>query len=156
MLEAGTSPDLKEGYIVAEDLPKDHHAFLQKKLNSGPNLWPESIDNLEEFKSTCTNYYRAVVSLAKDVLAVIALTLDLDPTFFNSLMDNTCSTVRFLHYPPQPADNDESYRGVGAHTDFGSITLLLQDEVDGLQVWEKATQSWLDVREALEPYNLPY
>ena len=147
MLEAGTSPDLKEGYIVAEDLPKTHPSFLAKKLNSGPNMWPQSIENLEEFKSTCTDYYHAVVSLANDVLSILAMTLDLDPAFFKPVMEKTCSTVRFLHYPPQPPDADESYRGVGAHTDFGSITLLLQDDVDGLQVWEKATQTWLDVRE---------
>lgn len=34
---------------------------------------------------------------------------------------------------------------LGAHTDFGSVTLLLQGEVDGLQVYEKTTDEWLDV-----------
>jgi len=145
MLEAGALPDLKEGYIIAEDLPKSHPAFKEKKLNRGPNVWPESIDNLDEFKATCMDYYQAVISLAKDVLAVIALTLDLETTFFDELLQETCSTVRFLHYPPQPADADERYRGVGAHTDFGSITLLLQDDVDGLQVWDQRTDTWLDV-----------
>jgi isopenicillin N synthase-like dioxygenase len=33
----------------------------------------------------------------------------------------------------------------GAHTDFGSVTLLLQGEIDGLQVYEKTTDEWLDV-----------
>lgn len=145
MLEANTSPDLKEGYIIAEDLPKTHPSHIHKKLNAGPNVWPDGIDNLEEFQTTCMDYFHAVVKLANEVISVIALTLDLEPTFFDECMQTTCSTVRFLHYPPQPPDADEKYRGVGAHTDFGSITLLAQDDVDGLQVWDQERQTWLDV-----------
>ena len=48
--------------------------------------------------------------------------------------------LRYMHYPPQPKDSDEKLSlGIGVHTDFGSVTLLMQDEVDGLQVWEKTT-----------------
>jgi len=33
----------------------------------------------------------------------------------------------------------------GAHKDFGIITLLLQGEVPGLQVWDPEVQDWYDV-----------
>jgi isopenicillin N synthase-like dioxygenase len=33
-------------------------------------------------------------------------------------------------------------RGIGAHTDFGALTLLLQDEVGGLEVLHKPTGTW--------------
>jgi isopenicillin N synthase-like dioxygenase len=36
-------------------------------------------------------------------------------------------------------------RGIGAHTDFGTITLLLQGDVAGLQVYDHETKEWLDV-----------
>lgn len=147
ILEPGTAPDLKEGFYIGEEIPKDHPYFMQKKLNSGPNFWPETIENVEEFKMTCMSYYKAMHALARDVLVVIAQTLDLDPSYFKDFTTDAVATLRFLHYPPQPADSDEKIsRGIGAHTDFGSVTLLMQDEVDGLQVYEKSTNEWLDVR----------
>jgi isopenicillin N synthase-like dioxygenase len=79
-------------------------------------------------------------------LSVVAQTLYLDAGYFSAFTDGAVATLRYLHYPPQPKDSDEKLsRGIGAHTDFGSVTLLMQDEVDGLQVWEKSTEEWLDV-----------
>jgi isopenicillin N synthase-like dioxygenase len=146
MLEIGTEPELKEGFYIGEDLLKTHPYFIEKKLNSGPNIWPENMSNAATFKETTMKYYQAVHELAKDVLVVLALSLDLPETYFDSFATDAVATMRLLHYPPQPADsNSKLARGIGAHTDFGAVTLLLQDEVDGLQVWEKKTESWLDV-----------
>lgn len=146
MLEVGTEPEMKEGFYIGEEISKDHPYFLEKKLNSGPNSWPAGIDNKEEFEKTSMDYYHEVCNLAKDVLAVLALTLDLPEDYFKGYTDGAVATMRYLHYPPQPPDSDAKLaRGIGAHTDFGGITLLLQEEVDGLQVWEKETQTWLDV-----------
>jgi len=146
MLEIGTSPELKEGFYIGEDIPKSHPYFVQKKLNSGPNVWPEDMSEVQKFKSASLEYYQAVSKLAKDILVVLALTLDLPEDYFKAFGTDAVATMRLLHYPPQPSDSDEKLsRGIGAHTDFGAITLLLQDEVDGLQVWEKATSTWLDV-----------
>jgi isopenicillin N synthase-like dioxygenase len=34
--------------------------------------------------------------------------------------------------------------GIGAHTDFGAITMLLQDDTGGIQVWNNASSEWVD------------
>tara|TARA_R110002060_G_scaffold19879_1_gene27119 strand:+ start:192 stop:662 length:471 start_codon:yes stop_codon:yes gene_type:complete len=150
MLEEGTSPELKEGYYIGEDLPTTHPYFLQKKLNSGPNMWPESMEGVGDFKQTTMEYYQETCKLAKDILKVLALSLELPETYFDEFTSGAVATMRLLHYPPQPADSDEKLsRGIGAHTDFGAVTLLLQEEVDGLQVWDKDTLTWLDVRSPL-------
>ncbi|KAE8358177.1 hypothetical protein BDV27DRAFT_169668 [Aspergillus caelatus] len=147
MLEAGTGPELKEGLYIGEEIPEDHPYFIQKKLNSGPNQWPQTVPDKEDFQKTTMEYYRAVFELAKDVLGVVALTLSVDSTFFEPLTEGAVATMRYLHYPAQPKDQDEKLnRGIGAHTDFGCVTLLLQDEVDGLQVLDVPTGQWLDVK----------
>ncbi|KAF9895267.1 hypothetical protein FE257_000169 [Aspergillus nanangensis] len=147
MLEIGTGPELKEGFYIGEEIPEDHPYFVQKRLNSGPNQWPPTVEEKEEFERTSMEYYHAVFALAKDVLAVLALTLGVDATYFNPLTDGAVATMRYLHYPAQPKDGDEKLnRGIGAHMDFGAVTLLLQDEVDGLQVLDMPTGQWLDVQ----------
>jgi isopenicillin N synthase-like dioxygenase len=146
ILEPGTEPELKEGYFIGEDIPVTHPYFLSKKLNSGPNTWLESMPNISDFKKTTMEYYQHVCSLTRDILAVLALTLDLPEDYFDAFTNGAVATMRLLHYPPQPPDSDAKLsRGIGAHTDFGAVTLLLQEEVDGLQVWEKETETWLDV-----------
>lgn len=146
IFEPGTLPDLKEGFYVGEEITKDHPYFVGKKLNSGPNQWPESVPDPDEFRRVSMEYYSNMHVLARDILAILARTLDLDEGYFKKFTEGAVATLRYLHYPPQPADSDEKLsRGIGAHTDFGSVTLLMQDEVDGLQVYEKSTDEWLDV-----------
>jgi isopenicillin N synthase-like dioxygenase len=80
------------------------------------------------------------------LLAVLELSLELAENYFNGFTSGTVATMCLMHYPPQPADSDEKLsRGIGAHTDFGAVTLLIQEEADGLQVWDNGTKTWLDV-----------
>jgi isopenicillin N synthase-like dioxygenase len=79
-------------------------------------------------------------------MRVLALSLDLKEDYFSTFLDGAVATMRLLHYPSQPKDADEKLtRGIGAHTDFGAITMLLQDDVDGLQVWDQTNNTWIDV-----------
>ena len=57
ILEAGTEPELKEGFYISEEISKDHPYFIEKKLNSGPNIWLDTLKNQDEFKKTSMNYY---------------------------------------------------------------------------------------------------
>ena len=154
ILEKGTQPELKEGFYIGAEIPKTHPYFIQKKLNSGPNQWPDAMgDGLHEFKTVTMDYYNSALHLAGDLMRVLALSLDLDESYFSEFLDGAVATMRLLHYPTQPPDADEKTRGIGAHTDFGAITMLLQDEVDGLQVWDQKGESWIDV---FFPYNTPF
>ena len=121
MLEVGTRLELKEGLYVYRRRDFRRSPLLRgKNLNSGPNQWLQTIADKEEFQKTTMEYYHAVYELAKDVLSVIALTLGVDSTFFKPLTDEAAATMRYLHYPAQPKDQDEKLnRGIVAHMDFG-------------------------------------
>lgn len=134
---------------MGDEITKDHPYFINKKLNSGPNIWPSSdaLPDVDDFKKTALEYWAKVVQLAKDILKVLALTLDLEESWFDEFAEGAVATMRLLHYPSQPPDSPQKLtRGIGAHTDFGTITLLLQDKVAGLQVFDHATKEWLDVQ----------
>ena len=52
--------------------------------------------------------------------------------------------MRLLHYPPLPEGYtpQDGENRAGAHTDYGSITLLFQDDAGGLEVRTRAGE-WL-------------
>ncbi|RCK59643.1 hypothetical protein Cantr_07347 [Candida viswanathii] len=56
------------------------------------------------------------------------------------------SAFRFLHYPGQKSLNPESVIRAGAHTDYGSVTLLFQKEnQEGLEIYSPVSKQWEQV-----------
>jgi isopenicillin N synthase-like dioxygenase len=140
-LEPGAAPDTKEAIYIGEHLPADHPRVIAGEYNCGPNLWPDS----KQFQATCTEYYFAARELAQDVMKALALGLGFaEDYFYDFCYDRPSCTLRLIHYPPTPRTSPLE-RGVGAHRDFGCVTILLQDQVGGLQVQDEKTGEWLDV-----------
>ena len=72
----------------------------------------------------------------------LALSLELSEGFFHDIFNPAFPLLALWHYPPVPAVLDSW--GVGPHTDYGVLTLLMQDDVGGLQV-ETESGKWIDV-----------
>ncbi|KAJ5670291.1 uncharacterized protein N7477_005654 [Penicillium maclennaniae] len=90
-------------------------------------------------------YYHPVFDLAKDVGS--------DASYFEPLTAGAVATMRMLYDPAQPKDEDDKLnRGIGAHTDFGCMTLMLQGKMNGLQVLDPPSGQWLDVKPTLGAY----
>jgi len=124
-LEPGTPPDVKEGYLMVRERDR--------------NVWP---DGLPDFRATMERYAGEMHALARCVLRGMARSLDLPEDRFDAFCDEPIATLRLLHYPEQPANPSPGEKGCGAHTDWGAITFLLQDDAGGLQV--RGPDGWID------------
>ena len=144
--EGKTAGDLKEGFFIGRKLPSDHKYVLEKRIHCGQNVYPQQVPNPTQFQQVVDEYHATMTQLAENILRVIALTLNLPEDFFQTFCTEPAAVLRLLHYPPQAPDASADERGIGAHTDFGSVTLLLQDEVGGLQVFDAEMNEWIDVK----------
>jgi isopenicillin N synthase-like dioxygenase len=125
------APDLKEGLYFGSELPAGHPLPLH-----GPNLFPRQVPAL---RPLVLAYLEELTRVAQEVLQGVALSLGLAADYFSAgyTADPTV-LFRIFHYPPA----DGPGWGVGEHTDYGLLTLLLQDDSGGLQVHTPA--GWID------------
>ena len=135
----GAKADLKESFNWGLELAEDDPAVMAAPSLMGPNQWPDAPAG---FREALYRYYEAVLACGADVLRAVAVGLDLPETFFADRYRHPIARGSILHYPPQPPDLGETQFGVGAHTDYGCLTLLWQDAVGGLQVRNRAGE-WI-------------
>jgi isopenicillin N synthase-like dioxygenase len=135
-VETGT-PDLKEAFDTALDLPADDPDYVAGNPMLGPNAWPD----LPGFADAVSDYYAAVLEVGHRLLWAFAVALGEDPDVFSRHATKTPSQLRLVHYPYNPDARDGL--GIGAHTDYECFTLL-KPTAPGLEVLNGAGQ-WIDV-----------
>jgi isopenicillin N synthase-like dioxygenase len=122
-----TNPDYKETMEIGREGIPDM-----------PNQWPDRFDAAgQHFTTTMRAFHDTCSKLHMQVMRAIALGMGYDEGFFDGFTDAADNTLRLLHYPPVLkevfANNPDAVRA-GAHSDYGSITLLFQDDIGGLEV----------------------
>jgi len=129
--------DQKEGFMIGPELPAGSR-FLQ-----GPNQWPDE-NVIPGFQDLFVRYFDEVLNLSKIMFRLMALSLNLDEAYFDGFVGSkdSISMCRAHRYPPATPEMAANSRGIGAHTDFGALTLLLQDDIGGLEVFHKPTETW--------------
>lgn len=139
-----TEGDLNESMMIGPvDLPNPDYAFAPEAgRHFAPNLWPEHPADLQR---VWTDYYRAMGGLAATLMRIFALALDLEETFFDDKINQHISRLRVRNYPALRMPPKPGQLRAGAHSDYGSLTILnTEDRPGGLQVFNAAGQ-WVDV-----------
>ncbi|XP_067037881.1 uncharacterized protein [Acropora muricata] len=126
---------------VSSDRPADRkEAFNITEPCNEQRLWPD--DKVPGFQSEMESFFKLCGDLSLKILNIMALGLELeDSEIFTKThkdMESTknATTLRLLHYPSIKEESDIKPGQIrcGEHTDYGSITLLFQDEMPGLEV----------------------
>ena len=137
-----TNPDLKESMEIGRE-----------GVPGLPNRWPDRFGDDDDagaaaFTRFMKDFFTTCKSLHVELMRAIGMGMGLTPDFFDPYTDGGDNNLRLLHYPAVPAalfTSDASRVRAGAHSDYGSVTLLFQDRVGGLEVqsprgtWVRAT-----------------
>ena len=136
------------GYLSlgSEDLdpskPNDYkEAFnvLVSSLDDPSTQWPNDIS--EKFSDATKEFMDKCKQLTFRILKALGVGMKLEDTdhFVNNHLGlngkiGNRTALRTIYYPPLPSDMAVDHIRLGRHSDYGSITLLFQDNIGGLQV----------------------
>ncbi len=135
-----TPDDLFEAFNIGSQasdfpglgLPEEHYP---------ENLWPEecAMDGVKE-------WFAHAAGLARTMTGIFAQALGLPDAFFAPYEDHSIDVLRVNNYqmPHDGSPLEPGQVGMGAHTDYGIVTILWADPVPGLQILDEDGR-WHDV-----------
>lgn len=133
-----TPPDLKESYNIGPESPGQ---------GTG-NVWPDD----PQFRAAWLAYYAEMDRLSRDMMHLFAAALDLPEDHFDQSCATHPSILSAIYYPDQQEPPAKGQLRAGAHTDFGTMTILRPDNAPGgLQVMTKSGD-WMPARPATSSF----
>ena len=143
-LEEAAPGDLKESFSIGPTDVPDEPYFRSAAAGPhfAPNVWPEGWQQGDAFKAAYSEYFAAMSDLSQSLMRIFALALDMPETFFDDKIDRHISMFRTLSYPPLTEAALPGQLRASAHSDYGSLTIVLPDG-PGLQVTHEGR--WIDV-----------
>lgn len=132
-LDGATTHDLKEVFFWGAETAADDPDLLAGKPLVAQNRWPSEV--FPRLETDVRPYYDAVCRIARHVLSTLAVGLEAPGDVFERPYRKPLARGQLVYYPPSTPEDESARRfGVAPHTDFGVLTLLMQDEQGGLQV----------------------
>lgn len=128
-----TPPDLKESFNGGPlEIPKGQTDQDALDFCYAPTIWPLHPPG---FQAAWQGYYREMEHLAARIMQAFAMALGLDQSHFDSFITQPVSALRALNYPAQDIAPEVGQLRAGAHSDYGSLTILLpQPGSKGLEI----------------------
>ncbi|MFC0582226.1 isopenicillin N synthase family dioxygenase [Micrococcoides hystricis] len=137
-------PDSREQIDYGpEQVPASADELAQQPslLLKGPNQWPAGQPQLAETAMAWAELMRQV---GDELLAALAVVLGQDEDYFVQHFAGDANWMgKLVHYVGGVKSAGD--QGVGEHKDYGFLTLLLQDQIGGLQVLPEGATEWIDV-----------
>ena len=143
---AFTAEEIKKDREKGEDM-KETYDIGREGQKGNPQSWPDKLDKDGVlFRETMQDFFLRCKQLHVVLMRGIAAGLGLDVGFFDGMVDQGDNNLRLLHYP---SVGREAFHGgrlrAGAHSDYGSVTFLFQDQRGGLQVEKRdGSGEWID------------
>ena len=120
------------------DLPEDVYAA---------NVYPAR--EVPEFEAAVTDWFLAAGAVARTMVRIFGVALGGREDYFAGVTGHSIDVLRMNNYrlpdPGTPLEPDQL--GMGAHTDYGIVTVLWADRVPGLEILG-ADGGWHPVRPA--------
>lgn len=133
--------DLNESFQIAK-IDRDDSPYFHTEAAKGlmpENKWPEAMPAMQPQFS---EYYLRLAQLAGDLMRISALALDLPETYFDEKIAQHVSRLNVRLYPQQKEAPLPGQVRAGAHTDYGTVTILRPgDTFGGLEVAD-ADENW--------------
>jgi isopenicillin N synthase-like dioxygenase len=118
--------DIKEALDLFQDGGYNADAFAPAIDAPLPESLAPQLETFAAYHALCSR-------VADDVLRAFAIGFGLPDEYFVTRHGGN-NMLRVLHYPPVDRAGAANRMRVGAHTDFGTLTLLVQDPTAGLEV----------------------
>lgn len=140
-----SAADLFEAFNVGTQ-SGDHPGANLPEHHYPANIWPTEVDG---FRRAVSGWFDAAAAVARRITGVFALALDLPADHFAQVQDHSIDVLRLNNYavPAGEAELQDGQLGMGAHTDYGIVTVLWADDVPGLQLLGP-DGVWCDVQPA--------
>ncbi|XWS45982.1 hypothetical protein CRYUN_Cryun14cG0025900 [Craigia yunnanensis] len=91
-------------------------------------------EDFRHFGRLYQEYCEVMSKLSLRIMELIGISLGLEQAYFRDFFEDNDSVLRLNHYPP--CQKHDLTLGTGPHSDSTSLTILHQDQVGGLQVFE--------------------
>ena len=136
-----TPPDRKETFSSGPlAAPSGHVEDEDFHFYYGPNIWPKSPDG---FQIYWTTYYQEMEKLGAQIMQLLAVALNIEDEYFVPFHTHHISALRSQNYPSLSTETLPGQLRAGAHSDYGSLTILKADpNVGGLEVKSKSGE-WI-------------
>lgn len=106
------------------DLPPDDYA---------PNTFPAEVPG---FEAAVTRWFAEAGAVARTMTRIFGRALGLGEDYFAGFTDHSLDVLRMINYrlPAPDVELEPDQVGMGAHTDYGIVTVLWADPVPGLEI----------------------